>query len=144
MPHGEASIRSQTPQRDLIYRITWADGVVQVGNEGVFAGTMESVSGEFYEKSKLASTFQAEHAKADRDTDTLTLTGHVTVISKAYNATLTCDKVEWRNKEKIVKAFGNIQIHGEMRGENGTFSGLDELWATPALDYFATPGMFKP
>ncbi|HVT11612.1 MAG TPA: LPS export ABC transporter periplasmic protein LptC [Fimbriimonadaceae bacterium] len=139
VPHGEATIRGELPRRDLIYHITWGEGVIQVGNEGIFAGTMDAVSGEFYEKGTPASTFRADHAKADRATDTLTLTGHVTVVSKTQDATLTCDKVEWRNKEQIVKAFGHIEI----RGGNGIISGLDELWATPKLDYISTPGMYK-
>lgn len=138
-PRGEATVRGLPPDRDIHYHLAWKEAQIEVGNLGVLAGTMEGVSGEFYEKSQIASYVTAEHAKAEKDTGLLTLTGHVTVVSKTHDATLRCDKVEWDDKDKIVKAFGNVQLIGTQ----GTLTGLNEVWASPKLDYFSTPAMYR-
>lgn len=138
-PHGEATVRGLPPERDIHYHLVWNEARIDVGNQGVFAGTMEGVSGEFYEKSQIASYVKSEHAKAERESGLLTLSGNVTVVSRTHDATLRCDKVEWDDKDKIVKAFGNVQI----LGTQGTLSGLNEVWASPKLDYFSTPSMYR-
>ncbi len=143
-----------------LYHVVWTSAQIDVADQsGINAGTMNGVAGEMYEKGKVVSTFKADHAWANRAALTpngpyylriLVLTGSVTAESKIrgkplarspgpIQATMACDKLEWHNNEKIVKAFGHIRISGTY----AVLSGLDEVWATPDLKYFATPSMFK-
>jgi len=100
---------------------------------------MDDVDGEAYERGQVASTFKADHASANRAEQILTLTGHVRAYSESQRTTIACDKLEWHAKDQIVKAFGHIEV----RGKFAILSGLDEVWATPELNYFASPAMFK-
>ncbi|MFI5387404.1 MAG: LPS export ABC transporter periplasmic protein LptC [Fimbriimonadales bacterium] len=137
-PEGEATQRNPKT-RQVTYHVRWKKAQINVEDKGPFAGNMESVSGEIYDKKGIASTFSGDLAKASKETQFLTLTGHVVVISNREKATITCDRVEYHGDEKIVKAFGNVQVQGTY----GMLSGLNEIWATPDLNYKATPGMFK-
>jgi lipopolysaccharide assembly outer membrane protein LptD (OstA) len=114
-----------------------------VAEEGVFSGTMERVSGEMFDQDSdvplVANTFRGDHAVALKETQALVVTGNITMISKEQGVTINCDKVEWLAKEKIVKASGNVRIHGTY----GEMSGLNEVWASPDFKHVATPGMFK-
>lgn len=105
-----------------------------------------------YKDGSAANTFQADSARAEKDTfltrpyvKFLTLTGHVridahvTVDAKERQTTLTCDRLEWYAKEKLMKAFGHVEVSGTL----GQLSGLNEVWASPELKTIATPNMFK-
>lgn len=138
-PEGEAIIRSIQDSREILYHIKWKEAQVDLADKGAFAGRMDDVSGEFYKNGKVASTFQADHAQADKETQVLTLRDHVTVVSKTQATTMACDKLEWHAGEKIVKAYGNIRMVGKF----GTLKGLEELWSRSDLTYFSTPSMFK-
>jgi hypothetical protein len=139
-PDGEATERSNGPGREPLYHVTWRNAKVDVSDKGPFAGRMEGVKGEMYHKGQVSNTFGADYANADRNTRLLTLTGHVQLISKADQIVLTCDKVEWLVKEKIVKATGHVKAVGNF----GSVGVADELWATPDLKVIATPDSFKP
>jgi len=135
---GDATIRSNGPARAILYHIRWKDAALQVSDNGPFAGTMNGVTGEFYERGAIACEFSADHASANKDEDLLVLTGHARAYSPTQKATLSCDKLEWHAKEKVVKAFGHIEIAGVY-----DLLGLDEVWAKSDLSYLATPAMFK-
>jgi len=136
---GEATIRSNHRDRQVLYHIHWKKAAVDVSDIGLFAGNMDDVEGEMYRKGKVVSTFTADHASANRDQQLLVLTGRVHAVSTTEKAAITCDRLEWHAAEEIAKAFGHIEVHGE----RATLSGLDEVWATPDLNYLATPSMFK-
>jgi hypothetical protein len=149
---GDAMAREKTAARDPLYHVKWQSAVAQASDNGIFAGSMEGVTGEMYNKGQIANTFKADHARAERATDILTLTDHVQLDTKETvsesggplreirKATLTCDKLEWHGKEKYVVATGNVKVLGTY----GALTGLNEVWATPDLKTIASPSMFKP
>jgi lipopolysaccharide assembly outer membrane protein LptD (OstA) len=92
-----------------------------------------------YENDQVANAFKADHAKADRATEVLTLTGHVEIHSNTQHVTMTCDKVEWLKGENLVKATGNVKMFGNF----GNVGVAEELWARPELKEFGTPDVFK-
>lgn len=120
------------------YHIEWKRATIDFGNEGVFAGSMTTVSGVMYEDNKEASVFRADSAEAVRETQMLTLLGNVRVESKGQKAVLSCDKAEWHAAKRLIKAFGHVRIAGPA----GTLSGLSEVWAKPDLKIIGTPDTF--
>jgi len=139
---GDAYNRKPAPSRALLYHIKWTEAQLQASDEGIFAGTMEGVTGEIYDKDgkgKVASTFKGDHAEAAKATLLLTVTNHIQIESLDRKAMLTCDRVEWQGNEKMYKAFGNVVV----RGTFGELTGLNEVWATDDLAFISTPDAFK-
>jgi lipopolysaccharide assembly outer membrane protein LptD (OstA) len=96
------------------------------------------VSGQVFRDGKLVSTFSADKANADPDSQVLILTGHVVVVSVEHNATLHCDRLRYEARQKVYKAEGNVLVKTES-GAKGT---LSEAWATTDLTKVATPDLF--
>jgi hypothetical protein len=135
---GEATALDKNTRKPH-YRVQWKTGRVEVGDLGIGGGTMEEVSGDFYDKGEVASTFKGDTAKADRAKAVLEVSGNIQVASKLHGASMTCDRVVWSEQDKTIKAFGHVKIFGNF-GSMGT---ADEIWTTPDLNVFATPDMFK-
>jgi len=99
---------------------------------------MNGVTGEIYQHIQTSSTFQAKQGQGDQVNQRLTLNGSVQVTSKDPAITLTCDRMVYDGKTKIIKAIGNVRVMGTMSTEDT----IKELWATPDLKKIATPDMF--
>ena len=99
----------------------------------------EIVTGEIFKDNKVSCTFSAVNGEGDRDSEILTLTNRVRVVSKAPACTVTCDKLIYYGDKKFFKAIGNVHVLGTM-GSVGT---IDEVWATADFQRIATPDMFN-
>ena len=140
--NGEATDRGTNDER--LWTIYWVDGDIYLpakGPQKLDKGTMTDVHGEIYKDPVIASTFKAKYGTADKDSQILTLTDHVVINSSDPEFTLTCDKVIYDAKRKIVKAIGHVRVLGTL----STVGTIDELWGTPDFKKIASPQLFtKP
>lgn len=111
-------------------------GMQSQGETEIFAN---NVSGEIFQKGKLASTFKALEAKAARESRTLVLNNRVEIQSVSDKIILRADKVNWMEDREMFAATGNVEIDspGWQLGK------MDEVWATPDLTKIGTPSKFK-
>lgn len=139
---GQAeATRYRDDPRERLWTIKWVSGQIDVRSEKSFGGHLEQVSGTLFHKDEPVSTYTADGAEADKDTDLLRLYGHVTIKSLADDkAVLTCDEVEWLANTPILKAKGAVKLVAAGKYEAGTFK---ELWVTTTMDSFGTPDQFK-
>lgn len=135
---GSAVVRSPEGPREPLWSVQWQSARIEYGGENQIGGTMRQVAGEMYEKGAVASTFTADEAEADKTSNQLVLTGNVTVTSKAYNATLTCEKLVWDGRKELIRALGNVRFKSRQY-EAGVF---DELLASPKINQIGTPDLF--
>lgn len=138
--NGEATDRGTKDER--LWTIYWVDGDIDLpakGPQKLDKGTMTDVHGQIYKDPVVASTFKAKHGTADREAQILTLTDQVEMISNDPDFTVTCDKVIYDAKKKIIKALGHVQVSGTL----STVGTIDELWATPDFKKIASPSLFE-
>jgi hypothetical protein len=137
--NGDATIRSPKT-RDILYHVVWQKGELNVADSGIFAGSMDEISGEIYDKGNvLASTFSADTASASKEKQLLTLLGHVRLNSKAQKSTISCDKLEWHADVRMARAMGHVVATGQF----GTIGPQDEMWSNPDLKIISTPDLIK-
>jgi lipopolysaccharide assembly outer membrane protein LptD (OstA) len=137
---GEATDRGSKDER--LWTIFWVDGDIDLpakGPQKLDKGTMTNVHGQIYKEPVIASTFKAKHGSADREAQILTLTDQVEMKSNDPDFTVTCDKVIYDAKKKIIKAIGHVHISGTL----STVGTIDELWATPDFKKIASPSLFE-
>lgn len=135
---GPGSALVRDIEQKPLYRAEWKEARLTAAEEGFLMGTMTTVRGGLFDPEK-ASSFSADDAVASKEKQSLTLTGHVVLVSVARDVKLTCDKAEWLFEEKIVKASGNVHVAGQFQ----SITGLNEVWATTKLDKIGTPSMFN-
>ena len=104
-----------------------ATGETKVGN-------MSGVSGETYDKDKVASTFEAETAEADNKASRLILKGKVKI--SATNGTMLADRVEYDAKRELYKAIGKVTFESKSGKESGEslVGPMDMLFASTHTD----------
>lgn len=136
---GSGHFRSDAVHPEPLWDIRWQKGSVMTKEEGVVGGTLQTVDGQLYSHSKPGTRFSGDRANAVQLTQILTLTGNVKMVSKEPSATLTCDRMVYNAKRKLIKAYGRVQVVSRM----GTVGTLAELWSTPDLKVVATPNQFE-
>lgn len=107
--------------------------------ENGLKGDLTTASGFFYEQNVQKSSFVSDRAHADKQQDTLTLSGNVKVVSLTNKTTLRCDSVAWTSSNKKVVAKGNVSVVSE----GYSMSNVPELWANSDLSQVATPDLFN-
>jgi hypothetical protein len=140
---GEVSKRKSDDKhpddRRLIWTVKWQQARLAYADDRNFSGSMTAVTGIIYEAGKPVSSFQADQARADRGSNTLTLIGHVIITSKNPPSKLTCNQVEWDATSEIIKATGNVWVDA-LDYEMGAYT---ELWASPKMNHMGTPDTFQ-
>lgn len=108
---------------------------------------LTGVTGRLLEKGQVVCTFQAPQGSFNRDSETLRLTGGVTVKSAQarqaqggpVNLTLTARQIVWTRSENLIEAEGGVWLKGD-QFESGPAA---KLVTTPDLNRFGTPDRFK-
>jgi hypothetical protein len=125
-------------KQERLWTVRWKSAVANLFEGGDFAGRMQEVTGSIYQEGAEAATFTAETGTAVKASETLTLAGNVTIRAKKSGISMTCQKIVYEAKTKMIKASGGIRIEGRL----GTISGVNELWTTPDLETVATPDLW--
>lgn len=121
-----------------MWSVQWESARIEYGGENQISGTMSRVSGEMYERGAVASTFVADFAEAEKQSNRLTLSGNVVVTSKEYKSTITCDKLVWDGNKNLIRALGNVRF----KSKQYTAEVFDELLASPKMNQIGTPDLF--
>lgn len=137
---GPVRIEGRNEKGDLLYVLSAPKaGLTVEGDRNAF-GKLNDVSAVLYRDGKEASTAKADAAEVDKTNRKLVLTGGVRLNVKMDGATMTADKMVYREGEGRIEATGEVWV---TRG--GLKTGpLPALWATPDLRRFATPGEWRP
>jgi hypothetical protein len=133
-----------------VWVVSWKSAEANLLTENDYSGRMNGISGMIYERGRPIGSFTADVAQAYRESDRLTLTGHVRLTSDMPDsmqrhgeppdkAVLTCDELEWDVGEDLVKAKKNV-IMDTSDYRMGTFP---QLWCTPGFDLLGTPELFQ-
>lgn len=131
--------RSDKAPFPVLYEVRWQKADLQHATpSGNYGGTMEGVSGTIYENNKPVAKFVGQRAFADSETNLLRVQGQVKVDGLDPAGVLTCDTMEWRSDEQVVRAIGTVRL----TTQNGVLGPMRELWSTPKLDTVATPDLF--
>lgn len=136
---GSADTFSSKLPREKLWTIRWKQAQVRPANESTGTGTFESVSGEILEGDVVSNRYEAQQGKVNTTERTVELIGNVRLTSAKVSAVLTCDRVSYRESDKIVKATGNIRVtspQGEIQMDG-------PLWATPGLEKVGSPEVFR-
>lgn len=100
---------------------------------------LKDVKGDLFDKGKVASSYQAENAFANRSTKNLQLKGNVMVTNPDKTVTLHCNALDWRPDLELIQARGDVRLIG-----NGYQSGSFQLvWLSPDLNRAGTPDLIK-
>jgi hypothetical protein len=137
---GEATRYSADGKRTPLWSVRWKEAEIDLGTKGFFGGRMEQVSGTLYDSGKQTSTYRANRATADRNSDLLVLQGEVELQSPERGMVLACERLEYRPERKMLRATGNVRI--QVNG--GLLTAGQELLATPDLKTVSTPELFSP
>lgn len=121
-----------------MWSVQWESARIEYGGESQISGTMSRVSGEMYERGAVASTFVADFAEAEKQSNRLTLSGNVVVTSKEYKSTIACDKLVWDGNNNLIRALGNVRF----KSKQYTAEVFDELLASPKMNQIGTPDLF--
>jgi len=135
---GSATVRSTEGPREPMWTVQWESARIEYGGENQISGTMRRVSGEMYERGAVASTFVAERAEAEKQTNRLVLLGNVVLKSQDYQSTITCEKIVWDGKKNLIRALGNVRF----KSRQYKAEVFDELLASPRMNRIGTPDLF--
>lgn len=131
---GEATnSRLDGKTREKLWDISWKQANLAMvdGNQ---SGTMEDVTGNIYDKGKVASTFSAKHGEADKAVNRLIIEGGIKVTSITEKSVMTAKKVEWLADLKVFKASGDVLVEGP----HGVAGPAGQLFATADLKKIGT------
>lgn len=137
----DGSVTYAGTKGEQLFLVRFQQGQTSIATDGPMGdttGTFHDVSGDIYQGAKTASTFIAKEGQGDQKKQILTLSNQVRVTSKDPPAVLTCDRMIYDGKRKLIKAIGNVRVMGTWSNEDA----IKEVWATPNLKKFATPDSF--
>jgi len=148
---GETTRRRQLPHGrwEPVWAVQWESADLSYLTEKQFKGRMNGVSGKLYQDGKPFGRFGADAATAYKESDRLTLSGHVKLTMLRSKRTaksksgmpktrLTCDELEWDAGEGVIKAKKNVYVD-TLDYKIGPFT---EYWATPDFTLAGTPDLF--
>ena len=136
---GSADTFSSKLPREKLWTIRWKQAQVRPNTESTGTGSFETVSGEILDGEAVSNRYEAKQGKVNTSERTVELIGNVRLTSTKVDAVLTCDRVSYRESDKIVKAMGNIRVtspQGEIQMDG-------PLWATPGLEKVGSPEVFR-
>jgi hypothetical protein len=131
--------RTELKTREKQWYIEWQSANIAIVN-GQQSGDMFQVKGNAYEKGKVASSFFANHAEADKAADRLILDGGIKITSESTKAVLTAKKVEWLPKNKLFKASGDVLLdspHGVVGPVDVLFADANLKKVASSIKYFS-------
>lgn len=142
---GTTTKRKADATREIAWVVHWDSSDLNFVTENDYNGHMNGVSGSIYEDGEPVGTFTADKAEAYKQSDRLTLTGHVTL--KGHEAqkpneletVMTCGQLEWDSASNVIRAKDDVNVVAPAYSI-GPFA---ELWANPKLTHFGTPDVFK-
>lgn len=135
---GEAVRLSDQEPRVRVWSARWSKAQLSYGESGRISGTMETVTGVFYENGEPASEFSAERAEADQTTARLVLEGRVVVVSQDPAGRLSCDTLTWDAEAGVLEAKGNVRYETD-RFVLGPFP---SMLGSPKLQRVGSPELF--
>lgn len=103
-------------------------------------GNLTKVSGVLYSDGKPESSYVADYAHADKQSELLELKGHVVVTRLESKVTLSCNSLTYSSSKNKIVAKGDV---GAL-APGYEFGTLPELWATADLTQIATPDLYQP
>lgn len=106
---------------------------------GDLTGDLKQVSGELFQKGKIASRFQAPEGRFDQNAKSMQLQGGVTITSEERRLVLTASRVRWTEGGGLIRAEGQVWLRGP-QFESGP---APVLVATPDLARIGTPDRIK-
>ncbi len=125
--------RLDAKTREKLWDIAWKQANLAMV-DGQQSGTMQDVTGNIYDKGKVASTFSAKHGEADKAVNRLIIEGDIKVTSIAEKSVMTAKKVEWLADLKVFKASGDVLVEGP----NGVVGPTNQVFATADLKKIGT------
>lgn len=140
MQTGEGEATRLTEDGKPAYRVEFEQSNLAFDSKGIFAGSMQKVSGDLFGKGPKPTKFTADTGKADKIEERLELNGRIEVRSPEPPGVLRCDRLVWDAKNQRIQAYGNVRFDGEAF----SLGPASEVWASPDLSTVATPEMYKP
>jgi hypothetical protein len=145
-PRGVITAKGSATHSDLVngkrvrlWTVNWARASILFESEENFGGKMVEVTGTIFENDQPASTFKAAEAYANRASNTLKLTGGVSVKSVKDGSTLSGSEVIYFAEKSLIEASGNISLDAKTY----TISGIPKILASSDFSEIATPDMYK-
>jgi len=135
---GNGTWFSKGTDRHPVWHVNWRTGELTVTGEVPEQATMKTVDGEILQDNE-AKRFRADRAIADKKSNILTLTGHVSIYSPKRGANLRCDKLVYSADEKLFRASGNVSF----LSKNTTIVGIPAAFAASDFSQVASPDMYK-
>ncbi len=149
----------EVAQRDddlvMLWKVKSAKSEMTLSGDGKLSGNMTGVTGAYYIKGEIASTFEADESFADQESQELRLKGNVVVISKEQvleglgvqekdakkvgTVRLYADAMEWDEAKRMLHATGKVKVISDSY-EMGPFP---VLWVSPDLKEVGTPDQWK-
>ena len=129
--------------RDLKHHRLWSiqakKSYIHYSNQGKTKGVLYQAEGTLFENDQKACHFRADQAMVDEFQNTLTLEGHIDLVTEQTKISLKADKILWMGLNKKIKATGNVFVESPQY-----FIGPSaELLADAQLNQVGTPGTFK-
>lgn len=130
------------------YVLRAKESAVHMTGDGPSVSTMRNVEGEINRVGQEPVHFTAPEAKIDRESETLSLHGGVSVTGimkdkrskEVRKVDLKAKTVRYFQGPKRIEADGDVTVTS-----NGMVMGpLPKLWANEDFTKIATPGKFKP
>lgn len=135
---GEAVRLSDQEPRVRVWSARWAKAQLSYGDQGRVSGTMQTVTGTFYENGDPASEFSADRAVADQASARLVLEGQVVVVSQDPDGRLSCDTLTWDADAGVIEAKGNVRFETD----RFTMGPFPMLLGSPKLQRVGSPELF--
>jgi hypothetical protein len=154
--HGAEGTRySDEKVRRALWTVAWESANLTYGEDLGFYGTADRVHGTLYKDGVAASRFKSDTADIQKDTNILTLKGHVSVerlepegrtghkdgaSSKESRAEgrMFCETLVWYPERGLGEAKGKVRFETD----DYTMGPFDTLLFSPELKAGGTPQMF--
>lgn len=145
-PRGLISAKGSATHSDIVdgkriklWTVNWERASILFESEEKFGGKMVQVTGTIFEKDQPASTFTAGEAYANKESNTLKLSGGVSVKSLKDGSLLKGSDVLYFAEKGLIEAAGNITLEAKKY----TISGIPKILASADFSEIATPDMYK-
>lgn len=113
---GESFLYPASGPRVPLWRVEWERARLEplpkteADTEDQFLSNLESVRGEIRQKGEISVRFSSATGVVNQREETLLLSGNVRLVSTRYQATLICDRAEYRGKTGTIVVSGNVQV----------------------------------
>ncbi len=136
---GAVTVTARNEEGEIAWVLRAKNSSVHVESGSEIDAVATGVTGELFEKGKIASRYQSDKGEANDVKRTLQLDGRVKITSEAQKVVLTADRVEWMEDRQMISARGSVWV----KSADYEMGPLPELWATPDLKRVGSPDRFK-